>query len=278
MNLEQRLESADLEKRRNDLDEREQLVVEKERLLDASTRIGKIAVLDKQIENKTSQLQRLDADLDEKRHFHSVEIAELEGKHGQTLKKIATAHIELKDVNARSKALIDKNKVMSGELEAVKDEVTKRKRYLEEQEADIAQIATNANDRLHELRFESEKVEDDKRKLLAEIINLERQRDAANEELSQAQIKKKGLDDLYQAKAADYRSELSGLAAEVAQETAALADARKKRSSYMVDLDNREKALRIKQHAQHDREIELNNKERRLRSNYAVAERDYNEA
>lgn len=278
--LDNQLESVALQKRQQELEAWETELTNREQLLDTKAKIAEIKVLDgriafaqKRLDEVTTTLSQLEAD--NRPDKFAKQIIKQSGVLEDLNEEVIKVSANLDSI----KQTVNSQRDIKKQLEA---DVKDREAYQDRQEATIEQATKDANDRLHEIGFEVEQLDKEKSKLLTDIMRLEQQKPAIEDEIKASfdEIAKLTEDAAEIEWIAELRQKELDIQLEAkANQLAELGSAREAElNARQQSLEIREKSVSIKAEAQKLHEDELDSKERRLRSNFNIAGKDYDEA
>lgn len=277
MNLKSQLDSADLQKQQKEFKAQKEALDARERVLDtiiADTE-AKLAILEGKIRVKESKLESIGLELSRECDNNDTEKLRLqkqtEAKKSE-LASIADKVLLQRDELVTSHGELDKVEVT---LLGINTQIDARKSYLDEQESIISQAIEEANLRLHELRFEAEKIESDRVEHLKDIVRLEQNKDALDAELVEMDGKLSLLERNYEEKTSGYRDTLEDIKTDINTKKNELDQISVSISSKEQSIKTREKALQMKEAAIAKDGKDLAMKRRRLQSDYAVAGLNY---
>src|ERR1035437_6203212 len=277
MNLKSQLDSADLQKQQKEFKAQKEALDARERVLDtiiADTE-AKLAILEGKIRVKESKLESIGLELSRECDNNDTEKLRLQ-------KQTETKKSELASIT--DKVLLQRDELVTSHGELDKVEVTllgintqidARKSYLNEQETIISQAIEEANLRLHELRFEAEKIETERVDHLKDIVRLEQNKDALESELVEMDGKLSLLERNYEEKTSGYRDTLEDIKTDINTKKNELDQISVGIASKEQGIKTREKALQMKEAAIAKDGKDLAMKRRRLQSDYAVAGLNY---
>jgi predicted nucleic acid-binding Zn-ribbon protein len=180
------LDRVDLKKRSKELDARETALKEKERLMEGVQKDFevKLKVLSVQVESKNQELERIGAELVMEYDNNEREKSRLRSDIDKQTKSLQQLNDAIGEKNKALKQINLKQESTISRLDDIERKITERSKYLEDQEALIAQAIEEGNLRLHQLRFDAEQVENKKNEHLKDIITLQNDRGGLQDNIS----------------------------------------------------------------------------------------------
>lgn len=263
-NLKQQLQEVQDDQRSKSLDLREAALEKREQLLDDSARIANIELLDKQIVIKTDIKSNIEGEIVVLEKQYKIEndrvTVDLESLQSSLIKNqnafnasvTKKEHIEELIVLARR------------DLQLVKSEISEQKRNVKSEEQQVQDTMADWNAQLTSLQGEADIIAESKKKLSADIVRLDQEKDDKLTEAEQLTEKIRQLDVVYRTRMDAIKEELS-LANEnleaKKQEERELAIKLKTRLEVVA---SREKSLSVKEMAFKGKEAELNQRAQRI--------------
>lgn len=246
------------------LDQREALIIEREKLLDNSDRLAHLELLDKQIaikEKRNTELDSVTALLEksfddaQKHNDESMtSFVEIETRCQSKLDGLA------KDEETLREIIISQSK----EKNNIEADILTRKQYLMEQENTVNDTIASWNIQLSEFAHEAGVLEEKKNKVNVDLVRATQDLQTKESDLQALQIKIDKLQTIYDQKIDNMKNSIQELKSSLTNEENKLANIIAQQTSRIEGLNTREKSIEVQETSLNHRELDLKTRENQL--------------
>lgn len=264
MTLQTKLQNVSDDHRSKQLDLREEALVERERLLDDTSRIAQLDILDKQIEERTRQRDTVISLIDKLKQ----RLSDLNDRIDSKIQRFREEEEDIKkDILSlkQAKKNVDVSIASSkSDLQTIYDDVSVQKAYLKEQEEKAEQVINDWNLQLREFADADKEISDQKSALERDIISLTNQQTLLERTVTDIEFKNNELESAYEIKAGEYKRDLRELRAQIQKGNQELQEIGIKCSLRMEGIANKEKSLEIREQSIQTKEFDITSREKSL--------------
>lgn len=276
-------QSDDLEKKSRELEEREhslnlrENLLEREKALEKRQRVfneaeAKLDVLNKQIKAKQDVLASHEIEMDESIKKSKELVDKLHTQEENARKQTKIQEELLKKLKLQETSVQSSIQTKKTDLNDIRSQIKDSKDYLADQERLTTNTINEWNVTLQEFRNEADAIQKEKNKLSADIIRLDQKGVELTVEIDKQKSNLDALKNTYEQKVSIYKSDLKDLDVKLQNKKNELDRLITSADMRRIELETREKSLKLKEGNVNRRERELDQKERRLKGAYGMAE------
>lgn len=261
-------QSAILDKREIQLEKDERAFYDKVALQPELEK--RLEIVNKQVAIREIALSEVNKKLDTAR----AKQEQLVSEHKQELARldaiISNREDQAVNLTAKSEEMLESIRKLKHERAELQRENKEQQDYIKHQETVVEETISEWNTRLNEFQAEGTKLEEDKRKLLTDLVRLEQQTKVAKEDLEAVQESIVSTSDHHTAQEAEHMRKIQAIDVDYNNRKNQLDELEVRIGAKEKGLSTREKSLRLQEIAQKNRENELDQKERYLNSRISL--------
>ena len=233
-------------------------------LLNNDDFLAKIELLDKQVTQKESTVKRLESDIKNLEKKVSDASDATDKRLSELDDELLSKSNELALARRVLASITDDVKEAKKSLKAVQADIGAQTEYLNSEQVKINDIINKWNAQLREFQEADNEVKVKRDSVNRDIIRLEQDKTALEEEVGRISLKDAELDEQYQLKAEGFRGSLSKLKDQVQTAEQELYELELKTKARIEAADSKEQAVLIRERALQQNEILVSSRERKL--------------
>lgn len=258
------LQEAQDDLRSKSLDDREATLVAREKLLDDTDRLKQLKVLDERISLAKAQFTDVDKAIDDA----TLALEKVNKQYNNAVYLCESWQDKLSKLQSKHETIVRdfdlKIQIQQEALSSVNREIKQQKSYLVEQEKTVTDTIAEWNVRLGELHQEGNLLEERKRTLDTNLLQVTQLITTQEEVHSNLAIKIDQLQLIYDRKLTEMKQDLANVRVQVQSEENKLEDIKQEQQHIMEDVENRERTISIREAAADQQEVDLRTREQQL--------------